>query len=411
MNESYFSVSLQMVTVNQPMGYDLYINSSSIEGRERFVRIFRKGETLTHEDLTRFKDKYHSIYVAETERSAFLRSMVASKGATIAEKTTVLKDSAIAHLKKLFDGGTSPEQLGLAVTQCRDVVDGMIDVLEGYDIDTLRDLIGSLSFHDFYTYDHSINVCMYCILLYRVLEPEAPRSMIIQAGMGGLLHDLGKIKIPTTILNKTDKLDEAEFAEIKKHPAYGQELLAQCASRLPDAIDSKLISRVIHEHHENFNGTGYPTGLSGEHIHLLSRITAIADFFDAITTKRSYHEPLSPPDALAVMAQAEGKKLDPELFQIFSESTRAGEIHRILRRALPEDFDPCQPHRTLPWIDAKQQSNIENKQGFGQIKMVVTKREPKEPNAKTQYPSNVKVISTQELAEKGTKPAAVRKKA
>ncbi len=258
----------------------------------------------------------------------------------------------------------------------------MIDVLDGYDIDDLKGLIASLSFHDFYTYDHSINVSMYSILLYRLVQPEATREMIMLAGMCGLFHDLGKIQIPTKILNKTEKLDDEEFKEIQKHPGYGKELLHQCQEHLPKSIDSETLSRVIFEHHENFNGTGYPRGIAGRDIHLLSRITAIADFFDAVTTKRSYHEPLTPDEALEIMRKTRGKKIDPELFEVFAENTSTGKIRKITRKELPDDFDPCQPHRVLPLLelDEFEEDDTREPRHFGAVKVlaVVDARKEKE---------------------------------
>src|SRR5690606_13361046 len=105
----------------------------------------------------------------------------------------------------------------------------------------------------------------------------------------------------TTIINNPGKLSDDDFAEIKKHPGYGNDLIKESHCNC-EGVDFEIIRRVVYEHHENFNGTGYPRGISGEKIHEMARITAIADFFDAITTKRSYHEALSTEDALAVMA-------------------------------------------------------------------------------------------------------------
>jgi hypothetical protein len=107
---------------------------------------------------------------------------------------------------------------------------------------------------------------------------------------------------------------------------------------------------VIFEHHENFDGTGYPNRLSGNQIHMLSRITTIADFFDAITTKRSYHEPLTLEDAIALMSNSQGKKIDPGLFQFFVKHTQQMELRKHLSRELSADFDPCQPCRELPLV-------------------------------------------------------------
>jgi len=402
MAESFFSVSFELIPIDRGLPYDLFINSSIIESREKFVRIVRLGDVLSKEDLVRFKTKYHQIYVREVQRSIFLKSLVdltddatpeeqPEKGtgenggeqnkrtpgqaplkqvsALDIKKTTVLKDSAIHHLETLFDQDPPTEVLSQTIVGCRDVVESMIDVLQDYNIDKLRELIGSLSFHDFYTYDHSINVSMYCILIYRSLNPEASKEEIIQAGMAGLLHDLGKIKIPTEIINNAGKLSDQDFKEIQKHPGFGQDLLLQSDLNLPADLDPALLARAIHEHHENFDGTGYPNKIGGENIHLLARITAIADFFDAITTKRSYHEPLSLEEAIALMKKFEGKKIDPELFHLFLQ--HAEQLAAKARTNLEftsEDFDPCQPHRELPLAIARQAAAAKEASSDGKVK-------------------------------------------
>jgi len=193
----------------------------------------------------------------------------------------------------------------------------------------------------------------------------------LMAGMGGLLHDLGKVKIDTRIINNPGKLSEDDFQVIKKHPEYGRELLNehQCSH---DEINFDLIKRVIGEHHENFNGTGYPNRLKGKEISVLARITAIADFYDAITTKRSYHEVLPTADAIEVMARSVGRKIDPKIFEIFRKNVNVvleGKSHI----ELPDDFDPCQPKNILPLQKSApkiQRSDFLDKeeQGFGKVK-------------------------------------------
>jgi HD-GYP domain-containing protein (c-di-GMP phosphodiesterase class II) len=130
-------------------------------------------------------------------------------------------------------------------------------------------------------------------------------------------------------------------------------------------MDIETIKRTVHEHHENFNGTGYPDHKSGEDIYLMARITAIADFFDAITTKRSYHEVLSTEDALQVMSKSVGKKLDPVLFQLFTTSVKQLVINGKLNKELPDEFDPCQPQNVLPFRNPKPSYKVE---GFGEDK-------------------------------------------
>ncbi len=370
---SYFSISFGLVLLDKELPYDLYINSSTHASREKFVKIFKKENILNSEDLHTFKDKYYQLYVREDERELYLKSLGVVEGAADVEKAAVIKDSAIQYLESLFDEGHefSNEVLDEAIQGCRDSVESMVDVIQDYSIVEVQNLIADLSFHDFYTYDHSINVAMYSISILKALKPDAGRFELLMAGMGGLLHDLGKVKIDTRIINNPGKLSEDDFQVIKKHPEYGMELLNehQCSH---DEINFDLIKRVIGEHHENFNGTGYPNRLKGKEISVLARITAIADFYDAITTKRSYHEVLPTADAIEVMARSVGRKIDPKIFEIFRKNVNVvleGKSHI----ELPDDFDPCQPKNILPLQKSApkiQRSDFLDKeeQGFGKVK-------------------------------------------
>jgi HD-GYP domain-containing protein (c-di-GMP phosphodiesterase class II) len=347
-SESFFSVPFHLVLMGETLPYDLYINSSSRAQREKYVRIFPQGGSLTEADMEKFKEKYHQLYILEDHRKLYLKSLVQISGASDIQKTEVIKDSAIEYLGSLFDEEKefTTEMLNEAVEGCRDSVESMVSVINGHSIEQVKDLIGGLSFHDFYTFDHSINVSMYCISILKALKPEASESELTMAGLSGLLHDLGKTKISTTIINKPEGLTDEDFAEIKKHPGYGKELIEEGGCEC-EGVNFEVISRVVHEHHENYNGTGYPNQINGTDIHIFARITAIADFFDAITTKRSYHEVLSMEDAINVMAKTVGKKIDPKIFEVFSKNV-ANIVIKKGGKALPEDFDPCQPHNNLP---------------------------------------------------------------
>ena len=372
-NSSYFSISHQLVAVGEPLPFDIYINSSSLEGREHYIKIFKKEGVLLPEDPIQFQHKYHRLYIAESQRGAYLKSLCKVAGKKETEKSTVLRDSAIQYLGTLFDPKreVTVEMLNQALTGCRDVVEGLVDVLQSYNVDQLQELIANLSFHDFYTYDHSINVSMYCIVLSRALNPTATRPEIINAGFGGLLHDLGKIKIPTEIINKPGKLTSEEFAEIKRHPELGRDMLLSTGLKLPEGINIELLLKVIYEHHENFDGTGYPNKVVGEAIDYNARVCAVADFFDAITTKRSYHSALSIDEALALMKESVGKKLDPYHFGVFAKQSHHFDLKRKSKIVLPIDFDPCQP-RAHDLFDIKkiQESQAEPQPGdpdFGKI--------------------------------------------
>ncbi len=354
MGNNFFSVSFDLIVVDLLIPYDLYVNSSASQEKERFVRIYPKNEVLNFEDLKNFKKKYHQLYVHESQRDDYLKSLIHVKNVTDVQKTDVIKDSAIHYLDKLFSDEKefTTELLSETIEDCKLAVESMVDVIKDYDVSKVQGLIASLSFHDFYTYDHSINVSMYCISLYTAAKPDASKEEIVMAGLGGLLHDIGKIKIPTDIINKPEKLSDEEFNIIKAHPDYGLELLTEnpCDCK---GVDFNVIKRIVNEHHENFNGTGYPRKLAGTDIHLLARVTAIADFFDAVTTKRSYHEVLSTEDAIGVMSKSVGKKIDPILFDIFTKSVKQLVLTGKLHKELPEEFDPCQPQNVLPLRNPK----------------------------------------------------------
>lgn len=355
--------------MDQPLLYDLFVNSSVVKGKDKFVRIFPQGGSLQKGEVEEFHKKYIQLYVPETQRKLYLKSLVRSNEAEDVEKVGVLKDSAIEYLHHIFDSGKafSTEILTEGIENCREVVENMVDVLDDHNIESLRGLIGNLSFHDFYTYDHSINVSMYCISLYKAINPKASKRELMHAGLGGLLHDLGKVKIPTHILNNPGGLTDEEYGEIKKHPDFGLELLLSGHCEVDPGIDIKIIARVVHEHHENFNGTGYPKKLKGkEEIHLLARVCTIADFFDAITTKRSYNDVLSITDAMNVMRKTRAIKVDPDIFDIFDKHVRYVKSDFAKDLTLADSFDPTLPYAKLPLEEAKK---LEKEMDYGKITM------------------------------------------
>lgn len=367
---SYFSVRYDLIQVGSPIAYDLFVNSSTIKEKEKFVRIFPAGGVLNKDDLEEYHRKYVQLYVPEDQRRIYLRSLVKSEADDV-KKTNVIKSAALDYLHNIFDKPQeefSTEYLSKSIDGCKEVVGAMVDVLDKHNIDSLRNLIANLSFHDFYTYDHSINVSMYCITIYKTINPKAARKELIHAGLGGLLHDLGKIKIPTHILNNPGGLSDEDYQQIKKHPDFGLDLLINGHMQVDPDIDLKIIARVVHEHHENFDGTGYPAKLKGkDQIHLLARVCTIADFFDAITTKRSYSEILTIPEAMNTMRKFRAIKLDPDIFDIFDQHVRyvRAEFTRDLK--LADSFDPTIPYAKLPIEEIKK---FEKEMDFGKIKVV-----------------------------------------
>tara|TARA_R110001599_G_scaffold171353_1_gene362170 strand:- start:165229 stop:166434 length:1206 start_codon:yes stop_codon:yes gene_type:complete len=162
---------------------------------------------------------------------------------------------------------------------------------------------------DDYTYMHSVAVCALMIALAKKLRLDAPQ--IRDAGMAGLLHDIGKMAIPQEILDKPGKLTDAEFMIVKAHPTQGHEILLAGANVTEGALEVCL------HHHERMDGTGYPHQLKGEQISLLARMGAVCDVYDAITSNRAYKAGWEPAESLRKMAEWSGPHFDPVIFQAF----------------------------------------------------------------------------------------------
>lgn len=216
-----------------------------------------------------------------------------------------VKTRIIEDVTKLFDDLESNSNASLA----QDISDTIVnDVLRkdgvGLNLDALK-------ISDEYTFKHSVDVAVAGIILgkYLGLGEESLRDI----GTAGVLHDIGKIRIPNEILNKNGRLTDEEFTVIKNHPVYGYQLL----------VDNKEISepirRVVLYHHEHFDGSGYPSKLKGNQIPLYARILTVVDVFDALVTERPYHKAYSVGDTLELMYTMTAQ-FDIGIFQAFLKS-------------------------------------------------------------------------------------------
>ena len=179
-------------------------------------------------------------------------------------------------------------------------------------IHLMKMLGGVAEGHSIETYQHVRRVADVTYKLakhYGIDEEKAQRLKY-----ASYLHDIGKIGIRDYILHKEDKLTKEEFEEIKKHPTLGAAMLE--GVKLPLFEVAKIVSK---EHHEKFDGSGYPNGLKGEEIHIYARIVAIADVFDALASRRSYKVGWSMNDTLAFFKEQSGKHFDPNLIDILFE--------------------------------------------------------------------------------------------
>ena len=196
------------------------------------------------------------------------------------------------------------------------------DKLESAYLETIQILRFTVEAKDSYTRGHSDRVSEYAELIGK--ELNLPEDDLKKLRLGGLFHDIGKIGIPDSILLKTTKLDEFEYSEIKNHPAIGAHILSN-ATLFQDIIP------IVKHHHEKFDGTGYPSKLKGNDIPYLARITAIADAFDAMASKRSYRDSLTIEQIKAEFKNNAGIQFDPQLLEVFIKilDTKPNEIKRI----------------------------------------------------------------------------------
>ncbi|MDQ7833323.1 MAG: response regulator [Desulfovibrionaceae bacterium] len=177
-------------------------------------------------------------------------------------------------------------------------------------------LSAAAEFKDEQTARHTERIGEYCGLLARLLGmPTADQELVRQASP---LHDVGKIGIPDAILRKRGKLDAAEWEEMKRHSLYGARILESATSPIIQCARVIALS-----HHERFDGTGYPHGLSGQAIPVFGRICAVADVYDALVSKRPYKDAYPEEVALSIMGKERGRHFDPAVLDVFLENARA----------------------------------------------------------------------------------------
>lgn len=210
-----------------------------------------------------------------------------------------------SELSAIMDAVLNGKQIKLE--KAKEAVDGMVDsILRNPDAFVW---LTKLKEVDSYSYSHAIDCSILVISFGRHLGLSKPELQDL--AMAGLMFDIGKMKIPAEIMDKNEKLTDEEFEEIKKHVDYSVEIMEET-----DGI-SKVSIEIARYHHERHDGSGYPLGLEGDQIHVFSRMLAIVDCFDAISSDRQYGRIVSPHAAIKKLYEWGGKEFQEELVEQF----------------------------------------------------------------------------------------------
>ena len=218
------------------------------------------------------------------------------------------KSDKFDQLLLLIESGIkSIEQMNTIKTINKQLHDKNEELERAY-LDTIGILRQTVEAKDPYTRGHSDRVSEYSVLIGKKLGLDEKTLHILK--IGGLFHDIGKIGIPDSILLKESKLSDEEYSQIKNHPMIGVHMLG-------DAAIFTDILPIVKHHHERYDGRGYPSQLVGDDIPYVARIAAVADTFDAMTSKRSYRDSLPIDVVRAEIERCSGTQFDPNIAKVF----------------------------------------------------------------------------------------------
>ena len=292
---------------------DIYVR----QGPDKALALYRKkSHALDAEDLDRLSKRgigelYVSLDDQEAHRRSMAREICQDTTRPPAERYNILREIS----KASFDAAYHSKDVDQVVDVVNDLGTQLADVLDDNDI-VLAELF-SLMDHDDDTYSHSVNVATYAMLLAKYLGINDD-ARLCSVMIGGLFHDLGKRHIDLGVLNKPGKLDAAERRHIEQHPALG------FRDMLPRGELTWEQLMMVYQHHERYDGEGYPAGVPGSEIDDLARVTTVADVFHALTSVRPYRKPMTTDQACGFLANQAGKMFDAEMTQCWNSKMKAG---------------------------------------------------------------------------------------
>lgn len=306
--QKFIPILLDSLRVDSVLEFDLYLNV------DRNLVLYRSSD-LPFTEKTRQKlleNKVDRLFITNENKGKYQRYIEANLPRILADpqveetkKAGILYETSTNLVKDVLASPTYGEN----IRRSQDMVTNTVGyILQGRD--AFLNLLKISSF-DYYTYTHSVNVCTFSIALAQQMGFD-DEEFLQELGVGALLHDVGKSKISERILNKRSALTQIEFELMKKHPKWGVEILTET-----DQIAAASYYPVL-QHHERGDRRGYPSGLDLNEMHIYSRIVAIADSFDAMTTERVYQKAMETFPALKIMFSLKGA-YDHQMLESFAQ--------------------------------------------------------------------------------------------
>ena len=278
----------------------LYIANELLTSEEQIQQILTQGFQEVYIDESRSSHPAASLPQKDNTEFSRLGKFASIKPTTALEeelpKAVKVHDESVAYARRFMNDMRGGK---VNIAPAAKNMESIMGSLER-NADALVSL-SRLRRTDSYTYTHCVNVCILTTLFARYLDSDS--DTIFTSGLAGMFHDLGKALVPPHILNAPRKLSDSEFAVMKAHPVLGYEQLATVPGMQPEVLLGAV------QHHEKYNGTGYPQGLTGEHISDIGRMVGVADIYDALTSKRPYKNPMPPHKALSIMFEMRNKDL------------------------------------------------------------------------------------------------------
>jgi HD-GYP domain-containing protein (c-di-GMP phosphodiesterase class II) len=250
------------------------------------------------------------LYISEEDEALYqeyvtrhLQSIARNSDIPTDQKAKIVYEKATETIDAMFKNPESLEN----VKSAQDIVHSTLEMI--LNDDSAVESLMKITAHDYYTHTHSLNVSIYTLSLGAFLGITGKDLETL--GMAAVLHDLGKSKIDYEIINKNGKLTNEEFDQMKRHPAFGHEIALHLG------IDDERVLSGIRHHHEKVRGGGYPDNLQGDQISYFARIIGVCDVFDALSTKRSYKDPMTSFESLLLMKQQMSEHLDMDIVNAF----------------------------------------------------------------------------------------------